>query len=218
MKVNAKMIKVPSGFALAFFLAFMLFGAKAYAVTIDFDSVDASRVYVPAATYLAGYGITLSDVTPGSTVVIIDDRNLYAEGSTTAASPHNMLSQWYVNAPVHYTMNFAATVDTFSMTRIAVNTPSSFPWWRAHAYNARGTELSMVGEDNWGGTRSAQIFTLTGPDIKSVLVEADGYGFCAFPSALLDNFSPAPVPVPGTLLLLGSGLLGLAGLRRFRKE
>jgi hypothetical protein len=38
-----------------------------------------------------------------------------------------------------------------------------------------------------------------------------------FDKVSLDVVLPAPVPLPPTLLLLGSGLLGLAGWRRFRK-
>ena len=36
--------------------------------------------------------------------------------------------------------------------------------------------------------------------------------------ALLDNVSVSSVPVPPSAILLGSGLLGLVGLRRFRKS
>lgn len=33
-----------------------------------------------------------------------------------------------------------------------------------------------------------------------------------------DNFSPSSVPVPGGIWLLGSGLLGLVGIKRYRKK
>jgi hypothetical protein len=37
-------------------------------------------------------------------------------------------------------------------------------------------------------------------------------------SSVTDQFSEVPIPIPPTALLLGSGLVGLLGLRRFRKQ
>jgi hypothetical protein len=35
---------------------------------------------------------------------------------------------------------------------------------------------------------------------------------------IIDPLLPKPTPIPGTLLLLGSGLLGLAGFKRIRRS
>ena len=50
------------------------------------------------------------------------------------------------------------------------------------------------------------------PNGSNLFTQADGGGIFG------PNFDTKPVPVPPTVLMLGSGLLGLAGWRRFRKS
>ena len=62
-----------------------------------------------------------------------------------------------------------------------------------------------------------------GSDIHLMLEDWVGSGGIAgdayFDNILLtDGSGPSPVPEPSTLLLLGSGLLGVGGLRRFRRK
>lgn len=65
-------------------------------------------------------------------------------------------------------------------------------------------------------------FTLGVSSVKdgSVTVGLAGLGgdFRIEKSILAVNYQPAPVPEPGTLILLGSGLLGVAGCARRKKQ
>ena len=159
MKLRRKL-----GLLVATMVCLIALGGIGQAATVDFDSVDASGGNVDATSYLAGYGITLSNVTSGWVLVICDDRR--DSGVTTAPSSHNYVN--FQGSPPSYgtyTLNFAVPVDNFSFDWIAINVWSIFPWWQATAYDTGGNPLATVGENIWSGTRSAQTFTLGADDI-----------------------------------------------------
>jgi hypothetical protein len=161
-------------------------------ITLNFDPIDASGNPVGGATlqnYLARYGVTISDVTTGSQVVIDDDRRSYGGGVVFASSPHNFLSDYYLNAPNSFTLSFDTLVDSVNFTRIAGGPfPTAYASWTATALGSSGQVLSSVSELSPGIENfPAMIFTLNGPDIAKVRWDSDGFGFAAFSAVLLDD-------------------------------
>ena len=80
-----------------------------------------------------------------------------------------------------------------------------------------------AGENRWGDYSS----TVLDPENEDIFWTIQEWGSdpAAFASGLGDTWSTQiselisqPIPLPSTLLLLGSGLLGLGGIRRLKKS
>jgi hypothetical protein len=101
--------------------------------------------------------------------------------------------------------------DTFSWD------PNADTSWTTHQIQLLESNFTLWPNQN-SGDMTFQEVLLRYNDIG--LVFADGFtdnrtlGFSGSGTIHVDNFGVSPVPIPGALWLLGSGLLGLAGLRR----
>ncbi len=161
-------------------------------VTINFDAIDASSNPVGGATlkdYLKQYGVNINKVTANSQVIVDDDRRSYGGGVVFASSPHNFLSNYGLNAPNSFTLNFATSLDSIQFTRIAGGPyPTRYASWTATAFNASDAVLSSVSESSPGIVNfPAKTFTLNGPRIVAVRFDSNGFGSAAFSAVLLDD-------------------------------
>lgn len=219
MKIHGRIIKSLMRLALAFLLICPFLHQAAYADTINFDSVDASGGPVDAASYLAGFGITLSNVTSGTGVYIT--KNTDSDWTNPSSLP-NYITQTGTNDPVSYTLTFATPLadSGFTRTEYYCATGIVYPEWWVQAFNESGVGGTAVHEymHSVYGTEPAKMYSLTVPSgyIKSVVVSSDNHHFAAFSAVLLDDFqgTPAPIPLPPAAFLFGSGMVALAFLKR----
>lgn len=201
--------------------------ANADPIVVNFDSVDTSETGgvtgAPVLSYLASYGISFSSSYSGLTTYI----QSYAVGSpyVIPVSEPNLF-QVGNTSPTFFTynLNFSTSFAAVSFT-VPGLTDATMAAWSATAYSADNTVLSSVGDPSisYSGTPTAT-YTLDGPDIAYVQFSSNAEDFAglnlSFDDLTLSDSLPegsgpeASMPEPTSLLLLGSGLLGLASLRR----
>ena len=164
--------------------------------TLNFDSVGTSAApyFVDATTYLNSHGISVSTITPGTHLNIVNDLGYYNGLAVSAPSPPNTLTQMGSNAPVTFTLSFSTPLDSFSFKRssliAATKSGVTHPYWRATAFNAVGMQIGpFVGENNFGSFINvpAATFSLTGPGIASVRFDSENRG-SGFNAVVLDDF------------------------------
>lgn len=166
----------------------------AFSGIINFDSVDASQGEIEAASYLAGFGISLSGISSGSKISIVNEKRSYEGKAAKASSSPNWLTQTGNNDPVSFTFNFANPVERFSFVRPMLLTgPNGIthPEWSAHAFNAQGTEIAQASESQIASYSDvpAKQFVLDGKGgaIASVRFDSNNRHFAAFSAVLIDD-------------------------------
>ena len=192
-------------------------GLAAGTVMLNFDSISAGANCTDATTYLAQFGITLSGITPGSTVGIVNSAATYNGQATQAASMPNVLTQCgSAGQALSYTMNFPVALDHLTFTRpLLLTGPSGIthPQWSAHALDAIGHELATVGEALISSFSDvpAQIFTLNGPGIRAIRFDSNAFNFAAFAAVLIDDVAQLQNLVGPAGAAGPSGSTGAAG-------
>ena len=189
--------------------------------TVNFDAVNAGDGWGVAGSvrddYLAGYGITLSHITPGTDVYI--NAQSTSEWINTS-SPPNVLRQLFLQGPNSYRMNFASPLEELGFTRSGVDGDASpggisYCEWTVSAYNSSDVLLGSAHEDMWftySDVPSAP-FTLHGPDIAYAVVASDNHYYAGYPAVVLDDIV---IPEPATMSLLAAGL-GALWLKKRRR-
>ena len=163
-------------------------------IEVNFDALNAfgqvSGIGDKAlADYLARFGIKL--VASTARFAAFDERNVY-EGKAVKASSGRVVLMQQGGNPVSYTLEFATPLKSVSFDRVAlIAGPSGIthPIWKATAQDAVGKAVATAGEDEIRSFSdvAAKTFTLTGNNIRKIVVTGDHRGFAAFSSLVLDN-------------------------------
>jgi hypothetical protein len=111
------------------------------------------------------------------------------------------------NTDESYDLLFASPLSSLSITRATVAAHTSLPQWSALAFDASNTLLDSVGEPAIFPAPTAAVFTLDGPGIARLRVNAFNSASRTFNHPPFDDMTlgVAEVPEPA-LLLIGSGL------------
>ncbi len=174
---------------------------------IDFEAVNAGSGPVSGAglnNYLANYGVTVSGVTPGSTLAVQDYQNIFNGALTLASSGVNLLTQTGTNGAISYTLGFATPCTQVSWTRtelLAGDGGVVAPEWTAYAYDSSSNELAQIGESQTFSTTNipAARFSLTASNIAFVTFIGDNnlseFDTLPLDDLLLSTNAVNPTPV-----------------------
>ncbi|MEA5115635.1 MAG: VPLPA-CTERM sorting domain-containing protein [Geobacteraceae bacterium] len=210
--------------AMVLSIAVLSAGAAMAADNVVIGFEDPSQTNIDIQTYTEnGFTLTNNNYAPGSYTALILTVNDYSIPGNSSSQSFGMCTADGTNAygqpcsPTPITMTLTKTGGgAFSLTALdAANLLTE---------NNNG-QLTLIGHLQGGGTLTDTLsigntwttFSLNGfSNVNSIDISASG-GIYA---ALIDNMNvnPTPTPVPAAAWLLGSGMLGLFGMRRKSKN
>jgi uncharacterized repeat protein (TIGR03803 family) len=162
---------------------------------IDFDPLADYGPDVSGATlstYLAQYGVTVTNLSPGTTVSAENQTNVAGGGFVLASSQPNILTQAGSSGPVSFTVGFSPLLSSFTFTRpeLLANPSVSHPAWEVGVFDPLGNLLETAQELFIYSTTNvpASTFTLSGGSIASAEFSSEGTGLATFNAMLLDDF------------------------------
>jgi hypothetical protein len=168
-------------------------GPVTFALTGTSVTIDQSSLYLNSISFAAGSSptIAISPSYAGFTSIHLDSATLTGVGGTLTPTFPGVFD--YSIGPVNVAGQFDAT------NVIPANSINNMPFGFVNP-TASGTIFLSTGQIDLDGITLGQI-------------DADGAGPLP-PLILKGDFTFSGVPEPGTALLLGMGIAGLAGLRR----
>ena len=171
---------------------------EANSTLVNFDSLNTAKAPVstaPVEKYLAGFGITVASLSPGTTLTVDLQQHIAEGGFVLAPSQPNILTQTGSNGPVQFTLRFSPLLSQFGFTRpeLLANPSVSHPAWQVTAFDGSGAIVQQVGEAEIDsstnvGAREFSLSETTGPGIAMVQFSSQGTGLNTFNGMLLDNF------------------------------
>ncbi|MBG0789705.1 MAG: hypothetical protein H0S80_04315 [Desulfovibrionaceae bacterium] len=207
MKVKASIIT---------FFVFLLLAGNAFAsytYATGFDSWSTVNGPEASAMFLSFSGNWATSSTAGGAVDSVTASNVDSTINFLVGANEFVFTY---TAPVTITITMADNVFTDSTLSYAnpfTNDPLSTYSYLSHTLNSITYNLPGGIVDGWDA--SFGFYANDGQEkyfpISSITFELDSSS-----AVVLTNFDYNPVPIPGAAWLLGSGLIGLVGLRRFK--
>ena len=179
-------------------LSFVLAPVQASAQYIDFDGTGAPcdrTLTTPLTTYYQALGVTF-----GGKGHILNECAGYG---VNALSGSQFWAFFHPNAPGIATISFLNPVQSFSIWASGGSEAMAF---NVEFFDGNGISQGVTGFGS--GAYAWEEISLTAPEISRVEIFGFEVGF------VFDDLNASVVPEPSTVILLGTGLLGMAFMAR----